>query len=127
MRKTFKIIIILVLLIIYTYIIAIQSIPNNIVIFEGEELNLRTFLGLEANLIENNEVVETVSSNQENSISEQGHKTVKISLFENIFVKNINVDVIERTTVIPVRKFGWDKVIYQWSFGCRNVRNKRSR
>ena len=63
-------------------------------------------------VIENNKIVETVSNNQKNSLNEQGHKIVKLSLLDNIFLKNINVDVIERLSVIPVRKFSWFKIIY---------------
>ena len=105
MKKTnlvWKIFIILVLLIIYTYIAYFQSIPDNIVIFEGESVNLKTMLGLKADLTEKNEVIETLSRNQTNIINDAGKKTVKLSLFENIFLKNINVDVLPKTTVIPV-------------------------
>lgn len=97
-----KIAIIILLLIIYTYVFSIQSIPDNIVIFEGEAVNLKTMLGLKADLTEKNKVIETLSSNQTNVINDAGKKTVKLSLFENIFLKNVNVDVLPRTKVIPV-------------------------
>lgn len=97
-----RIFIIFILLIIYTYIAYFQSIPDNIVIFEGESVNLKTMLGLKADLTEKNEVIETLSSNQTNIINDAGKKTVKLSLFENIFLKDINVDVLPKTTVIPV-------------------------
>lgn len=97
-----KIIIIILLFIFYTYVVAIQSIPDNIVIFEGESVNLKTILGLKADLTEKNEVIETLSSNQTNIINDAGKKTVKLSLFENVFLKNVNVDVLPRTKVIPV-------------------------
>lgn len=97
-----KIIFISLLLIIYTYIICFQSIPDNIVIFEGESINLKTMLGLKADLTEKDEIIETLSRNQTSVISDAGKKTVKLSLFENIFLKNVNVDVLPKTTVIPV-------------------------
>ena len=97
-----KTIIIILLLIIYTYIVYFQSIPDNIVIFEGESISLKTMLGLKADLTEKNEVIETLSSNQTSVINDAGKKTVKLSLFENIFVKNVDVDVLPKTTVIPV-------------------------
>ena len=105
MKKTnlvWRIFIIFILLIIYTYIAYFQAIPDNIVIFEGESVNLKTMLGLKADLTEKNEVIETLSRNQTNIINDAGKKTVKLSLFENIFLKNINVDVLPKTTVIPV-------------------------
>ena len=102
-RKTFikKVSILILLIIIYTYVVAIQSIPSNIVIFEGETISLKTIFGIKANLIYDNETVETISNNQ-NSINEVGKKTAKLNLFENIFLKNINIDVLPKTTVIPV-------------------------
>lgn len=95
-------IIVILLLIIYMYIVYFQSIPDNIVIFEGESISLKTMLGLKADLTEKNEVIETLSRNQTSVINDAGKKTVKLSLFENIFVKNVDVDVLPKTTVIPV-------------------------
>ncbi len=103
MKKTIlKILLILLLLVIYIYIVSIQSIPDNIVIFEGESISLRTILGLKAYLTEKDEVIETLSSNQTRVINTSGKKTVKLSLFENIFLKNVNIDVLPKTTIIPV-------------------------
>lgn len=101
-KLIFRTIIIILLLIIYVYIVYFQSIPDSIVIFEGESINLKTMFGLKADLTEKNKVIETLSRNQTNIISDTGKKTVKLSLFENIFLKNINVDVLPKTTVIPV-------------------------
>lgn len=96
------IIIISTLLITYFYTLSIQSIPDNIIIFEGESINLKTVLGLKANLTEKNQIIETLSRTQTNTINTAGKKVVKLSLFENIFLKDINVDVLPKTKVIPV-------------------------
>lgn len=101
-KAIWKILLIFLLIIIYTYIVSIQSIPDNIVVFEGESISLKTMLGVKANLTEENEVIETLSSNQTNIIDNSGKKTVKLSIFENIFLKDINIDVLPKTTVIPV-------------------------
>lgn len=91
-----------ILLIIYAYTLSIQAIPDNITIIEGEKINLKTIIGLNANLVEKNNVIETLAQNQEKTTNTPGKKTVKISLFENIFLKDINVDVLPKTQVIPV-------------------------
>lgn len=101
-KLVWKTFIIIILLVIYTYIVYIQSIPDNIIIFEGESINLKTMLGLKADLTEENKVIETLSNNQTSTINNSGKKTVKLSLFENIFLKNVDVDVLPRTKVIPV-------------------------
>ncbi len=41
-----------ILLIIYAYTLSIQAIPENITIIEGEKINLKTIIGLNANLVE---------------------------------------------------------------------------
>ncbi len=101
-KAIWKILLLVILLLIYTYIVSIQSIPNNIVIFEGESISLKTMLGLKADLTEKDEVIETLSNNQTNTIYNSGRKTVKLSLFQNILLKNVNVDVLPRTKVIPI-------------------------
>ena len=98
----FFITIIIILLTTYLYTLFIQSIPDNIVIFEGETINLKTILGIKADLTEKNKVIETISKNQTKPINTTGKKVVKLSLFENIFVKNVDVDVLPKTKVIPV-------------------------
>ena len=98
----FFITIIIILLTTYLYTLFIQSIPDNIVIFEGETINLKTILGIKADLTEKNKVIETISRNQTKPINTTGKKVVKLSLFENIFVKNVDVDVLPKTKVIPV-------------------------
>jgi len=81
---TLKITMIILLLVLYIYVVYVQSIPDNIVVFEGETINLKTILGLKADLIQEDEVVETISSNQSSVMNSVGKKTAKISLFENI-------------------------------------------
>lgn len=103
-KAIFKMILIVSLLILYIYVVLIQSIPDNIIIFEGENIGIKNILGIKAYLTaENNErIVETVSNVQTNSINTTGKKTLKLNLFENIFLKDINIDVLPKTTVIPV-------------------------
>ena len=118
-----KILIISLLLVIYVYVIAIQAIPDSIVIFEGENIGLKTMLGLTANLTEQNKVIETLSNNQTNTINETGKATVKLSLFESICQK-CRCRCITKNNSNSSRKCSRNKIIYKWSFSCRNVRNR---
>ena len=101
-KNILKTLLILTIIIVYTYILSIQSIPNNIVIFEGESISLKTIIGLKAKLTDDNKIIETLSNNTKKTIESSGKKVVKINLFENIFLKDINIDVLPKTTVIPV-------------------------
>lgn len=103
MRKKYfinilKILTILVLLSIFVYISSIESIPDNIVIFEGEKLNLKIATGLS---LDNYETTQAVS-NINQKISTTGANNLQLNLFGNLKIKNVNVDVIPKTKVIPI-------------------------
>lgn len=103
MKKFLKrICVVLVLMIIYAYVLAIENVPDNLVIFEGESISVKTLLGLNININNGSDTVETLSNNSNTVIDTAGKTTLTVSLFDNIFVKDVNVDVLPRTTVIPV-------------------------
>ena len=104
MKITKKILLILLLLIIYVYILAINAIPNEIVVFEGEKIYVPTIFGININTQENAQSIETASNTGEKIINKVGKATLEVNLFDNFFVKNIDVDVLPKTTVIPVGK-----------------------
>lgn len=92
---------ILFLLIILIYVTNITSIPDNIILFQNEELNLGTIIGV--NLDEENpnyQVVQTSSSVQNTDAVEK--KKVAVKLFNLINVKEIEVNRVPNTTVIPL-------------------------
>lgn len=104
MRKKYftnilKILTILVLLSIFVYISSIESIPENIVIFEGEKLNLKIAAGLS---LDDYETELTASNINNKKISTTGSNNLQLNLFGNIKIKNVSVDVIPKTTVIPI-------------------------
>ena len=101
MKKLFKIIILLAfLLIIYVYILVITNIPNEITIFEGENLSLRTIFGI--TLHSEDEVLEVSANSGETTINKIGNETLSVSLFDKLFLKSVDVSVLPKTTVIPV-------------------------
>ena len=94
-----KFLIIIFILIIYIYVCNISMLPNNIILMQGEALNLNTFLGIN---IKNSNVV-TASSNLNNSIVEEtGKMELKLNLFNLFSVKDVTVNVIPKTTVVPL-------------------------
>lgn len=98
MKKALKLVIIIILIIIYSYILVIEKIPSKIIIFEGEQIKVNEFMGF--NIKQENETVQTSSSNSETL--KPGKTTMQVSLFDNLFIKNMEVDVLPRTKVIPV-------------------------
>ena len=102
MKKIFKMILLVFFLsLIYIYILVIDNIPSELVVFEGENISINTLLGLSIK-DKNKESIET-SSNQGNKISQEvGTSSLEVSLFDKIFLKNMEVSVLPKTTVIPV-------------------------
>ena len=101
-RSLKRVSLLLVLLIIYTYVVAIQNIPNNIVVFEGEKLTINTLFGISLNIENDNGTVETVSNEGNKAINETGKQKVAVNLFDNFKIKKLDIDVIPKTKVIPV-------------------------
>lgn len=99
-KKIISLILLTFLIIIYMYTLVITAIPDKMVIFEGEEINAKTLLGLD--LMEKNESM-MVSANVNNQkMNEVGVKKLTLNLFDKLPLKSINVSVLPRTKVIPV-------------------------
>lgn len=101
MKKTiFKLLLVFLLLVIYMYLLVWQNLPDELVVFEGETISMRTIFGIE--ITSNEETIETSSNNSEATAKESGKKILQISLFDKLLTKNVEVDVLPKTTVIPV-------------------------
>jgi stage IV sporulation protein B len=102
MKKILKMLLLVFLLsILYSYTLVIETIPDELVVFEGEPISMRTLLGITIK-DENQETIE-VSSNSGNTVSDAvGKSTLRVSLFNNISLKDVDVSVLPKTTVIPV-------------------------
>ena len=100
MKKFFlKLLLVFFLLVFYTYFLLIQSIPDKLVLFEGENINIKKLFGISIKQ-ENEEILET-SSNSE--ITEKvGKKNLEVSLFDKVKLKTVEVNTLPKTTVIPV-------------------------
>ena len=103
MRKTKRIFIIAFLLCIYIYCCKIDSIPNSIILYGGEQLNLGNFLGISLKIGDKDcNTILASSDITGNSDSNKNEATVDVKLFNTINVKEVSVSIIDKTTVIPV-------------------------
>lgn len=98
-KRIIKAIILGVLILVYSYTLAIERIPDSIIIFEGETIKVNNVLGF--SISQNNETIETSSSSSK-TVNNVGKTTMKVNLFDSIFIKDMEVDVLPRTKVIPV-------------------------
>ena len=100
-KKIFKrTILLLTLFIIYIYILVINYIPDQITIFEGENISLKTFFGI--TLDSEDEVLSVSADTGEKTINKVGSEKLSVNFFDKLFIKDIDVSVLPRTTVIPV-------------------------
>lgn len=104
MKKISKILIVAISIIIYIYVCNITLLPSNVIVFKGEELNFRTIAGIKIRKIDSQKpsIVQAAKElEQTNIYSSTGSYEINLDLFGTIPVKEINVNVIERTKVIP--------------------------
>ena len=100
MKNILKLLLVFFLIIMYIYFLVISYLPNNLVLFEGEKINLKTIFGI--NIITNNDTIETSSNGGQAVTNKTGKGNIEVTLFNNILLKNVNVDVLPKTKVIPV-------------------------
>lgn len=103
-RNIKKLILLLILLTIYIYIIVIDNIPEVVTVFEGENFEIQTIFGIKIN-IENKEQEAILTSSVLKETAEFGKKgknTIEVSLFDTFKIKDIDINVIEKTNVIPI-------------------------
>ena len=113
MKRKIKIFLILfILLILYIYVANITLFPKNILLMQGEKLNLKAVWGI--NIIEKENsnpnigeykeegFIQASSIAEDSQIQEVGKISLNLNLFNSIPVKDVSVNVIPKTTVIPL-------------------------
>lgn len=107
MNKLKQFFCIAILIVIYVYVCNITLLPSSIIIFEGEELNLKTVAGLKIRRANNANVPVIQASSLADSEQSSKYETagtfeLNLNLFGTIPVKEIDVNVIPKTKVIPM-------------------------
>lgn len=92
-----KIILIILLIIILIYVSNITNLPKSILLFKGENLNLKTAFGIK---IEENEAIQTsIKINKEGIIEK---KVLNVSFLDLFNIKQIEVSQIPKAKVVPL-------------------------
>ena len=100
--KTYKkLLIVVILIIIYVYICNISMLPSSIVLMQGELLNLNTMFGIN---LKSSETMQASSNLNKKIVEETGKLDLNLNLFNLFPVKDVTINVIPKTTVIPVGK-----------------------
>lgn len=107
MNKLKQFFCIAILIVIYVYVCNITLLPNSVIIFEGEELNLKTVVGLKVKRANGTNMPVIQASNLGESEQSSKYETagtfeLNLNLFGTIPVKEIDVNVIPKTKVVPM-------------------------
>ena len=99
-----KICIITLLLVIYIYACYIIFSPENYIIMEGENLEINTLFGIRliSKKDTNLQTVQTVSNINKNKVNKIGKIDYNLSLFNILNIKEVSVNIIPKTSVVPV-------------------------
>ena len=98
-KKLYFILLLFFLLIIYIYVASIEYLPKNIVLMQGDNLKLATLWGVN---IKEEKTMQASSEIENDRLNEIGKKDFSLNLFENIPLKEVSVNVIPKTKVIPL-------------------------
>ncbi len=111
MKKILKrSIILLALIIVYVYALVIINLPDSLIVFEGENIKLKTIYGIDISLKDKTyEAMLTSSNIGETTFNEKGQTTLTASLF-NFNIKDIEVNVLDKASVIPIGKIAGIKL-----------------
>lgn len=99
MKKIKLSILIIILTIALIYTSNINSIPGNIILFEGEKLNINILAGMSIKSNNEYEAIQTSSKNDNGSLKKQVYN---IELLNSIPVKTVTANIIPKTEVIPI-------------------------
>ena len=101
MKNIRRVIAIFLLLIIYAYVVNISSFPDNLLLYSDSSLSLKLcpFIKLEGEV----------------STSKSAEHSSKYNLSLNLGnqkLKDVNLRIVDKLKVVPVRKINWFKIIY---------------
>lgn len=99
-----KVLIVLCLIVIFIYVSNITLLPNHLILIQGETLNLKTIYGITVGQENKDGTLQASSNINKNKVNDTGKLEVSLNLFGSIPVKEMDVNVIPKTTVIPMGK-----------------------
>lgn len=89
------------LIIFYTYVCSITFLPSSYILLQGENLKINTLAGISVQEKNSGKTIQTVSNLNSERTNQVGKIDLSVSLFHLFPIKNISVNVIPKTTVIP--------------------------
>ena len=123
LKSVKRVLLIASLLISLAYVVNITSIPDSILLFKGENLELGVIYGVDFQ--DDKTSVQTSGNLDSNEILER--KIVKLKLFNFFNVKEVEVNTIPNTKVVPLGNSVRTKDVYRRCYGSRVNRDRRKK
>jgi len=113
LKRRIKVFLILfILLILYIYVASISLFPRSITIMQGDNLNLYALWGIQVKEMENSnpnlgeyqqgKLIEASTKAEKSKVEGIGKIDLSVSLFNNIALKEVSLNVIPKMTAIPL-------------------------
>lgn len=100
-----KVCIVLLLMILLVYVCNITLLPDSFILMQGEKVDVKTMLGLTLQDTNTENPTLLASNNlNKNKVNQTGAIDVSLNLFGKIPIKDIKMNVIPKTAVVPVGK-----------------------
>ncbi len=126
MKKVILILSEIIILIIYVYLLSIDNIPSNIILFEGENLNIKTLFGVTCETV-NTELINTEQEDTAVQVSSNLNKTtvgqkstLLFKLFDKITLKRSRCRRNKKCKSSASGKCNRIKALYKRSISSRN-------
>ena len=111
-KRIISFLLLLILTIIYLYTANITLIPENIILMQGEEIKLAKIWGInikkenivnaDIGYLDNDEILQTSGKITENSFKNAGNIKLSVNIFNDIPLKEINVNIVPKVEVVPL-------------------------
>ena len=99
MKRIKQVFLVIILSILLAYVTNIDTIPNNIILFENEKINIATLFGIN---IEKQKELPISSSIKNSGIEYLKKENYEVSFLNTFKIKTVEADIIPKTKVVPI-------------------------
>lgn len=129
MKKIKALFLIFILSILLAYVTNIDAIPKNVILFEGESLNVSTVFGIKIDKENEIQISKTVSQKDASYTKKENYS---VKFLDKFTVKKVEANVIPKTKVVPLGstiglKLHTDGVLVVGMSEVKNINNEKNK
>lgn len=129
MKKIKALFLIFILSILLAYVTNIDAIPKNVILFEGESLNVSTVFGIKIDKENEIQISKTVSQKDASYTKKENYS---VKFLDKFTIKKVEANVIPKTKVVPLGstiglKLHTDGVLVVGMSEVKNINNEKNK